>query len=106
MEHTPSLNKIGAPGFNRAPIRIVLPIGVNSEDQFQSKLCDARITRLAGSKCSKGTVVVKLIERADLVSAVYGPRADAFGREVGMIQNIKIFSSDLEFQALREVEVF
>src|SRR5262245_14771991 len=72
------LQKIGAPA-QRAPIPGLSYRGVrNSEEQFHRELRDARVAALSRAEGAKRAVVVQLVERADLISAIHSARADAF----------------------------
>ena len=78
---------------------------VGSEEDFYRQLSDARVPDLSSPKGAKRSIAIELVKGADLVGAIYSTGADAFGREIGVVEDVEVFGAKLELPALREVEI-
>ena len=65
------------------------------EEDFHRQLSDAGTPRLSRPKSAEG-VAVELIEGTDLVGAIHSARADAFGSEVRVVQDVEVLDPELQ----------
>src|SRR5580704_4974047 len=75
------------------------------EENLYRQLRDTRVASLPGAEGTKGGIAVQLVKGADLVGGVHGAGADAFGREVGMVQDIEVLGAELQPPAFRNQKI-
>jgi hypothetical protein len=64
------------------------------EEEFHRQLGNAWVSGLPGPEGPEGRVVIKFVEGANLISAIDCSGTDALGREVGMVQDVKVLGAD------------
>ena len=102
MRRACSTEKVGAPRDGAATLSVR---SGGLEEKFHCQLRHARVGGLSGTESAERRVAVDFVKGADLVRAVDGAGADALGREIRMVEDVEVFGAELQFEALREVEI-